>query len=235
MSPRRQPEQQAPPVQKLALRYAKRGRARFASHRDFGRAFERALRRAEVPMAFSSGFHPHPRISYLNASPTGAATEAEYMVVGLATKVDPAWLRETLNSALPDGLEILEVVDAPSGLADQLRAAHWQVTLAGADASEIATAVQELLARSEQLVTRATKAGLREFDVRAAIHRLVATADGFEVVSAIGEPLVRPEDIVSALQILRPGLVESGPGLANRLEQGTWDGERVRPPFETIS
>ena len=71
---RQPPVQQAPPVQRLRVQYAKRGRARFASHRDFGRAFERALRRAGIPMAFSSGFSPHPRISYANASPTGAAT-----------------------------------------------------------------------------------------------------------------------------------------------------------------
>lgn len=182
-------------------------------------------------MAFSSGFHPHPRISYLNASPTGAATEAEYMVVGLAIEVDPAWLRDALNSALPDGLEIMAVVDAPSGLADRLKAAHWQVSLAGADPSELAAAVQELLAQSTHLVSRQTKAGIREFDVRPAIHSLVAVADGFEVMSAIGEPLVRPEDVVAALQDVRPGLAGNGPGLANRLVQGTWDGERVQPPF----
>jgi len=186
-------------------------------------------------MAFSSGFHPHPRISYLNASPTGAATEAEYMVVGLATAVDPVWLRDTLNAALPDGLEILAVVDAPSGLADRLKAAHWEVRLAGTDSSEVAAAVRELLAQPTHLVSRQTKAGLREFDVRPAIHQLEATGDGFELISAIGEPLVRPEDVVMALQQLRPALASSGPGLANRLEQGTWDGERVRPPFETIS
>ena len=83
MAGREQPEQQAPPVQKLRLRYAKRGRLRFTSHRDFSRAFERALVRAEVPMAYSSGFHPHPRISYANAAPTGAASEAEYAEIGL--------------------------------------------------------------------------------------------------------------------------------------------------------
>lgn len=157
------------------------------------------------------------------------------MVVGLAKEVDPQWLRDTLNSALPDGLEILDVVDAPSGLAERLKAAHWQVSLTGADSADLTAAVQELLAQSEHLVTRQTKAGLREFDVRSAIHRLVATADGFELISAIGEPLVRPEDVVAALQQLRPNLAAAGPGLANRLEQGTWDGERVRPPFETIS
>ena len=87
---RTQPEQHAPPVQRLRIKYAKRGRARFTSHRDFGRAFERALRRAAVPMAYSSGFSPHPRISYANAAPTGAASEAEYLEIGLAAACDPA-------------------------------------------------------------------------------------------------------------------------------------------------
>ncbi|HEX5771098.1 MAG TPA: DUF2344 domain-containing protein, partial [Nocardioidaceae bacterium] len=53
-----QPEQQAPPVQRLRIRYAKRGRLRFTSHRDFSRAFERAVFRARIPMAYSSGFNP---------------------------------------------------------------------------------------------------------------------------------------------------------------------------------
>ena len=73
----------APTVQRLRLRYAKRGRLRFASHRDFQRAFERALRRAQVPMAYSAGFSPHPKISYANAAPTGTASEAEYLEIGM--------------------------------------------------------------------------------------------------------------------------------------------------------
>ena len=58
------------------MRYAKRGRLRFSSTRDFQRALERAVRREGAPMAFSAGFHPHARISYANAAPTGAASEA---------------------------------------------------------------------------------------------------------------------------------------------------------------
>src|SRR3954453_9236386 len=103
---REQPEQQAPPVQRLRVRYAKRGRARFTSHRDFGRAFERALRRAGVPMAYSSGFSPHPRIAYANASPTGAASEAEYLEIGLSEVCDPAKVQAALDAALPSGLDI---------------------------------------------------------------------------------------------------------------------------------
>ena len=69
----------APAVQRVRVRYAKRGRLRFISHRDFARALERALRRADVPMAFSAGFNPHPKISYPGAAPTGVASEAEYL------------------------------------------------------------------------------------------------------------------------------------------------------------
>ena len=81
---REQPEQQAPPIQRLRVRYAKRGRLRFTSHRDFSRAFERAVFRARIPMAYSSGFNPHPRISYAGAAPTGSASEAEYLELALA-------------------------------------------------------------------------------------------------------------------------------------------------------
>src|SRR4028118_125251 len=82
-----------PAVQKLRLRYTKRGRLRFTSHRDIARAFERALRRARVPMAYSAGFSPHPKISYVGAVPTGVASEAEYLEIGLAQRCDPEAVR----------------------------------------------------------------------------------------------------------------------------------------------
>ena len=101
----RQPDGPPPPptVQKLRIRYAKRGRLRFASHRDLARTLERALRRAQVPMAFSAGFSPHPKISYLGAAPTGAASEAEYLEIGLSVRCDPEAVRAALDAALPDG------------------------------------------------------------------------------------------------------------------------------------
>src|SRR5262249_42324707 len=90
-----QPEQtQAPVVQRIRIRYAKRGPLRFTSHRDFARAFERAVRRAGVPIAYSQGFTPHPKISYAGASPTGVASEAEYLELGLQSPVDPEELRK---------------------------------------------------------------------------------------------------------------------------------------------
>ena len=134
---REQPEQQAPPVQRLRIRYAKRGRLRFTSHRDFSRAFERAVFRARVPMAYSSGFNPHPRISYAGAAPTGSASEAEYLEIALAEVVDPAAVHAQLDEALPDGLDLLEVVPSAGGsLADRLEASHWRITLTGVDVGD---------------------------------------------------------------------------------------------------
>ena len=219
-------------MQRLRVQYAKRGRARFASHRDFGRALERALRRAGIPMAVSSGFSPHPRISYANASPTGAATEAEYLELGLAAVLDPEWVRSELNAAMPDGFEIVRVVEAAGGsLADRLTASRWRVVLPGADATELAGAVAGLLAAAELRVERMTKSGLRQFDVRAAVLTLTASGEEFDLVSAIAEPLVRPDDVVQALQLLRPGLKLAQPALITRLEHGHWDGERVLDPL----
>src|SRR3954467_5601118 len=136
-----------PAVQKLRIRYTKRGRLRFTSSRDFQRALERALRRADVPMAFSAGFHPHPRISYANAAPTGTASEAEYVELAVSERVDPEAVRVALDEALPAGLDVLEVVEAaPGSLADRLEASDWAIAISGLDEEVLREAVATYLA-----------------------------------------------------------------------------------------
>src|SRR6516164_7319833 len=80
-----QPRGDAPPpaVQHLLVRYAKRGKMRFASHLDVARAFERGVRRAGLPIAYSAGFTPHPKISYAGGAPTGVASEWQVALPGL--------------------------------------------------------------------------------------------------------------------------------------------------------
>ena len=175
---REQPEQQAPPVQRLRIRYAKRGRLRFTSHRDFSRAFERAVFRARIPMAYSSGFNPHPRISYAGAAPTGSASEAEYLEIALAQVVDPAAVHAELEEALPPGLDVLQVVESAGGsLADRLEASHWTIDLPLAP-DVVAAAVEGFLAHEAVLVERMTKKGMREFDCRAAVVSLAVGPHG---------------------------------------------------------
>ncbi|HEY8664037.1 MAG TPA: TIGR03936 family radical SAM-associated protein [Propionibacteriaceae bacterium] len=233
MSKNQPPEQQPPPVQRLRVRYAKRGRARFTSHRDFSRAFERALVRAQVPMAYSSGFNPHLRISYANASPTGAATEAEYLEIALAAVSDPQAVREALDEALPPGLDVLAVVEAtPQSLTELLQASRWEIDLIDGEPSVIAHAVEDFLARDTVEVTRMTKSGLRTFDARAAVVEL-APLEGTRValLSLHGTPLVRPDDVVRGLRLVAPELATDQPPLLTRVEQGPFVDGRITDPL----
>jgi len=231
---REQPEQQPPPVQRLRIRYAKRGRLRFSSHRDFSRAFERAVFRARIPMAYSSGFNPHPRISYAGAAPTGSASEAEYLEIGLAQVVDPASVHADLEDALPDGLDVLEVVESPGGsLAELLTASRWTILLAG-DGSPHAAAVPRFLAADEILVQRMTKKGLREFDCRVAVVSLdvttLATGTLLDLVLRHTVPAVRPDDVLTGLAQradARPPVTAGAP-LMTRLAKGPLDEDSGR-------
>ena len=105
-----------PAVQHLMVRYAKRGKMRFASHLDVARAFERGVRRAGLPVAYSAGFTPHPKISYASASPTGVASEAEYLEIALREQADPGQVALALDAALSPGLDVLEAVPATTPL-----------------------------------------------------------------------------------------------------------------------
>ena len=211
-------------MQWLRVRYAKRGRARFTSHRDFGRAFERALRRATVPMAYTSGFSPHPRISYPNASPTGAASEAEYLEIGLAVACDPAKVRDALDAALPPGLDVVEVsVARPGSLAEELTGSRWQVDLAGLSTATLQTARDEFLAKDVVLVERMTKNGLREFDARAAVVALDVEDGRLTMTLEHQVPLVRPDDVLAGLRVASPEFAPKDPPVLTRLIQGRLD------------
>jgi radical SAM-linked protein len=214
------PNPQLPVVQKLRVRYAKRDRLRFTSHRDFARAFERAVRRAGIPIGFSSGFSPHPKISYANAAPTGSASEAEFLEIGLTDPRDPDEVLRALDGALPPGLDVLDVVvaDAPGSLADRLEASEWRIKLAGADPDQVASAVASFLAAEDVSVDRMLKQGMRAIDVRGAIVRL--TSEGSTVTAVVRStvPTVRPDDIIAGLRAF--GLEHSGSPVAQRLRQG---------------
>ena len=226
-----QPEQHPPPVQWLRVKYAKRGRARFTSHRDFGRALERALRRAAVPMAYSSGFSPHPRISYANAAPTGAASEAEYLEIGLAAVCDPDGVREALDAALPLGLDVVEVsVAAPGALADELTGSRWQIDVPHMPAAVLHEAATAFLAKDAVPVRRMTKNGMREFDARAAVIALEAEDARLTMTLAHQVPLVRPDDVLAGLRETAPAFAPIDPPILTRLIQG-----KLRPEAGEIT
>jgi radical SAM-linked protein len=244
-------------VQRVRVRYAKRGPLRFTSHRDFARALERALRRAGVPVAYSQGFTPHPRISYASAAPTGAASEAEFLELGLRALVDPARLVTDLDAALSPGLDVLDAVTVTVGaggggsLADRLAASRWRIELPGVAPEAVRRAVAAFVAAERVPVERLTKQGRRTIDARAAVVAIEVAGGGggpaatdqpapsgvdgvpcaiLECVVRQVTPSVRPDDVLSGLRVVA-GLEPPVPPLATRLAQGplTAQGEIVDP------
>jgi radical SAM-linked protein len=238
---------QAPVVQRIRIRYAKRGPLRFTSHRDFARAFERALRRAAVPIAFSQGFTPHPKISYASAAPTGVASEAEYLEIGLQAEVDPEQLRVALDAALSPGLDVLDAVVAGAGsLADRIDASRWRLELPGIEPGVARAAVETFLAADEVLVERMTKQGRRSFDARGAVTSFAVTEQSdppsgataapcaiIDLVVRQVTPAVRPDDVLSGLRVVA-GLEPPVPPRATRLAQGRLIHSTSTSPAEIV-
>lgn len=198
-----------------------------------------------MPVAFSQGFTPHPKVSYASASPTGAASEAEYLELGLRAPMDPDELVTALDAALSPGLDVREavVVTSAASLADRLEAAAWRVELPGVEPVRAQAAVTAFEAADSVPVERVTKQGRRQVDLRSAIVSLTA---GPEVTAPTGvgdvpcaildyvvrhvTPSVRPDDVLSGLRVVAD-LAPSVPLRATRLAQGplTAQGEIVDP------
>ena len=227
-----------PTVQRIRLRFAKRGRLRFLSHRDVARSFERAVRRAGVPVAYSQGFSPHPRLSWVGAAPTGAASEAEYVEIGLTRPLDPGGLAGALDAALPEGLDVLAAAVAEGApLADRIDASSWRIELPGVEPAELRAAVAAVTGRESDVVERVTPSGCRTVDVRAAIvsvdvgapavfpARAAAESGVCAILTAVVRqttPAVRPDDVLGALDVVA-GLRPPVPAKATRTAQGLLD------------
>jgi radical SAM-linked protein len=214
-------------------------------------------------MAYSAGFSPHPKVSYANAAPTGTASEAEYLEIGVTSRCEPERLRELLDDALPSGLDIVEVVEAADwALADRLEASAWEIALPDVPMDVVERAAAQFLGADEVLVERLTKKGVRGFDARAAVCLLAARqgqpfsarhasdsrVDGaggavvsdtgcaiLDLVIRHGTPSVRPDDVLSALRLVAD-FAPPVPPLVTRLAQGPWDeaGRTVGDPLAPV-
>jgi radical SAM-linked protein len=194
-------------VTRLRIRFQKLGKVRWTSHRDVARMWERACRRVRVPLAWTGGFSPRPKLSFGLALPTGAESFAEYLDLELApdAEVDVEGLPALLSPALPAGVDVtaLAVVDprAPS-LQEDVDSCTWRVAFA--PGVELAAVVERALASSSLLVERERKGRLSVDDVRPAILALSATttSDGepeLEALLVTQARALRPQELLQAL------------------------------------
>ena len=192
---------------RLRVRFQKLGKVRWTSHRDVARMWERACRRIQLPLAYTGGFSPRPKLSFGLALPTGAESLAEYLDLELAPDevVDVDDLPARLSPALPAGVDVtaVAVVDpkAPS-LQEDVASCTWRIGFApGVD---LPTFVDRALASASLLVERERKGRLSVDDVRPAMLALSAgtTTGGepeLEALLATRPRALRPQELLRAL------------------------------------
>ena len=181
------------------LRWAKRGKLRYVSHHDEALIFERSFRRAGLPLRYSKGFSPHPKIAFGSGLPVGYGSEVELIDVGLTRPLDPDDLVATCNEGLPSGLRILGAAALPTGvpsLGSTIAAADYLVTTSQPWVPEM---VDWFLGLDSYEITRPYKGGERTDDVRAGVLGATATEDGFRVRTRLKPRAVRPADMFAAM------------------------------------
>jgi radical SAM-linked protein len=149
---------------RIRFRFAKLGKIRFTSQRDVARMWERALRRAELPLAYTEGFSPRPQLSFGLALPTGCESLAEYVDVALdatrAAGIEAASLPALLTPLLPEGIDVEEAVPVekgPGSLQQLVTSCSWTMRFTGVSKEELRHQVESLLSAPSVPIVRERK------------------------------------------------------------------------------
>ena len=223
-------------MSRVRLRFSKLGKIRFTSHRDVARIWERALRKAALPVAYTEGFSPRPKLSFGLALSTGYESLGEYLDVDLVpdgAPVDVDALPTRLDPALPIGLDVQgadAVAPGTPSLQQAVVSCTWRIEVTGWSPARLEGAVRSALAADQLMVTRARKGHEVVDDLRPLILSLAVTGptpNGAELVAELGtQPRgLRPSELLLAL-----GDDEHSEGRVCRLHQ--WllhDGARQEP------
>jgi len=200
---------------RIRITFAKLGALRYTGHLDLHKLWERAARRAELPLAYSQGFHPQPKIYIAAALPLGFSSRCEVMDMRLERDIPLDGLREKLQQTLPTGIQVLNVESADElvpALQTQVVSAEYEVILTGSiDGSDLTRKVDSVL-ESESIIRE--RRG-KTYDLRPLIEELrVLESDSllsmqeqapalqiFMRLSAKEGATGRPEEVLDALGI----------------------------------
>jgi radical SAM-linked protein len=163
-------------MQRLRITFSRGDEVKYLSHLDLMRLWERALRRADVPLAYSQGFNPHPRISIAAPLPIGVTSDGELMDILLQKKYSPYLFIKTMSEQLPHGIGIVGVAQVamplPS-LQSQVRQAEYQVELAtDRRAQEVEEALHSFIAKKQLPWQHRRDHEVRHYDLRSLVDRL---------------------------------------------------------------
>ena len=198
---------------KLRLRFEKTGRAVYISHLDLMRTLQRSFNRAGLPLKYSEGFNPHPQIAIALPLSVGTGSLCEIMDFKLKAEETPdlAALPERLNAALPEGIRVTEAYEFTRKVAEL----KW-LEVRGVfeyderDPAEMAARLRDFYAGAPVVITKKTKRGLGQTDIRPGIREIRFEPGDKQVdittILSAQEPTINPELLVEALRQLRPEL-----------------------------
>lgn len=190
---------------RLAVRFTKGAPVRFVSHLDVQRLFQRAFRRAKLPLAYSQGFNPHPLVSFATALSVGMTSMGEYLDVTLTEYMPPESFIDAVSTVLPKGIEIVEAFDmgeSRKSLTSAMRSASYMAEVKfekSVDADAVKSALNELLS-GEIVVMKKTKGGIKPTDIRP----MVISVDVCEVEGQRAE--IKLKGVLSAEGGLNPDM-----------------------------
>lgn len=207
-------------MSRVRLKYAKYGKVRFLSHRDMAKVVERAIRRSQVPVAYSQGFSPRPKLHFGLALPTGYESDAEYLDLDLdpdrAGTTEPDLIAKSLQECVPNGITLLGAAEVdPKGpsLQSTVNSTVW-TALVGVPTTELQERCSEMLNASKIEIEIERKGKQRCEDLRPLLHSLAATqapaTESIEDVSGLHFALgtkprsIRPSELLDALGITEP-------------------------------
>ena len=182
------------------LIYEKTDNAKYISHLDFVRTYNRTMRRAGLPVAFSEGFNPHPLLGFALPLSVGFTSECELLEFSLTEELGEDEIKQRLNAVIPNGIKILSVHKGKSRM-KQLRYALYLVY-----PEKLPQSVTEFMAMEETVIDKKTKSGIKDTDIRKDIIEVRLLPDRLEMVLSAGSDRnLKPDVVVKAMNKYIPG------------------------------
>ena len=162
---------------KARLKFRKNGVMKFIGHLDIMRYFQKAIRRAEIPIAFTSGYSPHMIMSFANPLGVGLTSDGEYFDIELTESIASKEAVRRLNEQMVDGMEIVSFVQIPDdkkskGMSIVAGADYLSSVKNGSLPEDLAEKLEAFYAQNEICVVKKTKKSEKEVDIRPMIYKL---------------------------------------------------------------
>jgi radical SAM-linked protein len=181
------------------MRWSKQGKLRFLSHHDVATVFERSVRRARLPLAYTQGFSAHPKIAFGSGLPVGYGSDVELLDIELTEDLEPEELRERLNGGLPQGIGIERVerlLTKGVSLGELIVAADYEIDC---DAPWLHEALARFVSLDTYEFSRPYKGAMRVDDLRAGVVAAEPASTGMKLRVRIKPRSTRPGDVMKAL------------------------------------